>query len=248
MKSFRIIAILAVTAALSISTVGCTSGESGTQGEPSQDSNDGDYTVENTVDVVYPDGSQETLNTDFYIPEKNPLTESEKGTISLFTDRFSSWGQLWSCGDSTFGFNGMKKTDDPAFRDNTTGTIDDEISRPEIIVADDEVATIVIASKGVMDSGDYPGYIVAVKNNSNGRIHVSGSYGEGTAKGNTVITTLNGTEVKASLAYNVDPGCWSYGSLTFPNVDYDEFANGVVEGSIVIADEEEEVHIYPYNA
>lgn len=245
MGNLRKLALTAVAASLCFSISGCS------QSGSSQESGGEDYSVDNSVNVVYPDGSQETISVDVYVPEKNPLTESEKGTISLFTDKFSSWGQFWSCGDPSFGLNGMSKNDDPSFQDNTTAMINSEVSRPEIVVADDDFATVVIASKGNVNSGHYPGFVVAVKNNSDDRIVVNSQNGQGTAKGNTAITTLNGEEINGSLAFSVNPGYWSYGSLTFGDADYDEFANGTVEGCICVTGKNgksEETRTYYYEA
>lgn len=225
MGHFRNIVCAATATVLCLSLFGCS------QSESPQASSDGEHSVEESLDVVYPDGTEETVTVDFYIPEDNPLTESEKGTISLFTEKFSSWGEFFSCGDPSVGLNGRSREEDPSFQRNRTGLLNSEVARPEIIVADDELATIVIVSKGVVDSGEYPGFVVAAKNNSSETIGISGF----DQKSNeAAISTLNGTQVSPSMGFQVEPGCWSYGSLTFGDIDYDEFANGIIKGNISV--------------
>lgn len=174
-----------------------------------------------------------------YTAADSPLTESEVGTISMFTDQFSSWGVFLDTGAIQAGDK------DPNYLETgTPALITNEYSRPETIIVDNQYGTAVVFSKYVYDreddSLDQCSYAIAVKNNTVDQ-RVGFSIQSGPNYGASVA--IDGAPAKASYSMALGPSQWSYSHLDVyawgegatSTFDLSEFESMTLEGTLVLS-------------
>lgn len=235
MKKKRLV-LLPLMAATIIS--GCDMGISATSKQnddsPIHQSDESASTYEYDIpDVVVP----------YRAGQNKELTENERGTIGLFSDEVSSWGEFMDIGQIP-----MEEMDSTYVRSGVPPLMSGELARPELIVCDDERATIVIYSKYIYEregsSLDNTGLAIAFKNNTSDQrlaliCESNSTYG--------AAVYADGSPVWASAHMQLDAGKWTicdfnigqWGEVYTESLALDIFENAVIRGTLSLTDGDE---------